>query len=371
MNSYEENGGIYLKEQLKVVNVLYFEPRIIRKSKPGTHTYMSFEKAFEKIRSKYQKIREINDEIKVIKKDIKDIEQHLINVEEIDVVTSDRLRKLHESVKIKIKKRDSKLVYSYAGEAARLSTISIDDDGYYHILFERLYTNDLPIVTEIDGESEAINIEKNEFIGHQANVLYDYKNSIFMIQRNRNSLGPKAIEEILRSILSDSYKLSDPEIASFHLGLLMDDNARQNALKKDIFKKFHIEVIQDSKNDILGVVLPGAPSEEIESIEITLKGKKDKKSSIPKDVTVELIAKYVDDPDTKKLDIKGKDHEDSPVEPVDLLNQKLITKLKFLLDATKHLRPDSVFEEMKSAYIDKEIGTQSKILNRRRGINKK
>src|SRR5690625_3566053 len=68
-------------------------------------------------------------------------------------------------------KTDYKIIYTYNDEPALLTDISFDV-GYqvYHLVFERLVYN-VPNRTSIYGDSEAIILADNEYIGHEVSVI--------------------------------------------------------------------------------------------------------------------------------------------------------------------------------------------------------
>src|SRR5699024_11023389 len=130
-----------------------------------------------------------------------------------------------------------KIIYAYNNEPARLSEVSVDSDSqYYHLVFERL-DYQLPNRTTLHGESEALDLEDDEYIGIDVNVLYDSENHIFMIQRNRSSLGPSGIEIFLRTIINGYVGQIDGE---FNLAMVSDTTAKRRAFNQNAYRKVHL-----------------------------------------------------------------------------------------------------------------------------------
>lgn len=51
--------------------------------------------------------------------------------------------------------------------------------------------------TTIYGESIDVDLEENEYIGHEVSILYDPFHHTMLIQRNISSLSPSGIERFL------------------------------------------------------------------------------------------------------------------------------------------------------------------------------
>jgi hypothetical protein len=118
---------------------------------------------------------------------------------------------------------------AYKQEKARMESYAYDSNtGFWDIYFGRLRDFNQPYLAREDGPSEPIDLDDDEYIGENVSAIYDEDHHILMLQRNRYSLGPSAIEEYLNYFHSDGneeiflrpIRLTDPRgkvnSAAFH-----------------------------------------------------------------------------------------------------------------------------------------------------------
>lgn len=258
----------------------------------------------------------------------------------------EQIRTEYQKAKVKIKAGleplDYKIVYKYYDEPARLSEVNIDiDNEYYHLVFERL-GYELPKKTTLHGESEVIDLDDDEYIGIDVNVLYDPVHHIFMIQRNRNSLGPTGIEMFLKTIIKSYVGKINGE---FSLPIVSDPTAKKRAFNQYAYRKLHIKVTGLKANGLVEKFWPTG-DKNVESVEITFNSSTNRNSKIDDDFVKGLLEEYVDDADVQKLQIRAREKEDSLVEPIDLIDHKLQTFINFNFKKDRQLNPVSVFEKM-------------------------
>ncbi|MCJ8007270.1 DUF6731 family protein [Lederbergia wuyishanensis] len=103
-----------------------------------------------------------------------------------------------------------------------------------------------------------------------------------------------------------------------------------------------------------------------ESIEITFNSNSRRAVEIDSDFAVELLEEYIDDPDVQRLRIRSREHEESAVEPIDLINHKLEASTTFNLETDRQLNSIRVFEDMVNLYnVDAHGGFRYRILRMR------
>ncbi|MGF0471170.1 DUF6731 family protein [Lysinibacillus fusiformis] len=245
---------------------------------------------------------------------------------------------------------EQKLVYSYQGEPAKLADVRVDENNFYHLTFERLLNYQLPIKTTLHGESDVIDIEENEFVGHEVSVLYDPIEHVMMVQRNRDSLGPTAISEFLNSIVEES------ELASnAFLSVITDREARHRGFNQNKYKKLQVKVSGMEAQNLLRRLLDGAP-QGVETVELIVSSGRGRESEIENESIHPILERYVGNDDVQKLKVSGKYEEYSNVEPVDLLNQKLETFVDLDYREHRYFNPISVYEKMLGKYIHEDGG---------------
>lgn len=249
----------------------------------------------------------------------------------------------------------NKRVYTYNNEPARLSQITIDvDTGYYHLTFDRL-SYVLPNKTTLHGDSETIDLETDEFIGHEATVLYDPQNHILMIQRNRDSLAPSAIGAFLESLVMEA-GVAD----NFSLAIITENNARRRALNQNAYRKITTKIVGAKAEGLMERLFGG--NSDVASIEISFNSKQTKDGQISQEFARAILEEYLDDNDVERLRIRAREQEESPVEPIDLINHKLEASQIVDLRTDRQLSTHKVFDYMVTLYDGEDGGYKNRIL---------
>lgn len=99
---------------------------------------------------------------------------------------------------------------TYKQEQARLETFNYNpDSGYlWDMYFGRLRDFNIPSRAFVNSPSEPIDLDDDEYIGENVSAIYDENHYIIMIQRNRYSLGPSAIEEYINTFVYDDEEIN-------------------------------------------------------------------------------------------------------------------------------------------------------------------
>jgi hypothetical protein len=248
-----------------------------------------------------------------------------------------------------------KRVYTYNSEPARLSQINIDyNTQYYHLTFERLNYS-LPNKTTLHGDSEMLDLENDEYIGHEATVLYDSQNHILKIQRNRDSLGPSAISAFIQSLVIEAGAANN-----FYAAMITDNTAKRRAFNQSAYRKITTKVVGTKANGILERLFDRNPG--VASIEISFNSKPVKNAEIDQDFSIELLEDFVDDPEVERLRIRAREYEESPVEPIDLINHKMEASQTVDLRTERQLSTYKIFDYMVELYDTVDGGYKNKII---------
>lgn len=279
----------------------------------------------------------------------------IINEENKEVLFSfeeifERIKNEYRTAKSKIESgigpKEYKLVYQYNNEPARLAEVNLNDKNqYFHLVFERL-DYQVPNRTTLHGESEALDLDDDEWIGLDVNVLYDANNHIFMIQRNRSSLGPSAIEMFLKTIINTYV---GQEHTNFNLPMVTDKSAKKRAFKQNAYRKVHLRVTGLKANGIVEKFYKDG-NKNVDSVEITFNSSISRNAKIDEEFAKSILQEYIDDPDVNKLQIRSREKEDSLVEPIDLIDHKLQTYIDFEFGESRQLDSVIVFRSMIDRY---------------------
>ncbi|MDW8570542.1 DUF6731 family protein [Staphylococcus shinii] len=242
---------------------------------------------------------------------------------------------------------DYKIVKNYNFDPIRIKSITPpQENGYYHIIMERLDDTRLQKTT-VFGESIDVDLDDNEYIGHEISVLYDPFNNTMLIQRNISSLSPSGIEKFFESVLFDYIG----EYCNFTLVPAIDRNAYNKAENSNIFRQFAIKVKGNQVDDLI----KGLSSNSIngaEHIEIIISTNKSKKEELDKDETKKLLNDWANDTCVEKLSVKVKENYESKIEEIDLIRQAIKRSLIYEYREAGELNAQNIFLDMVRIYRD-------------------
>lgn len=237
-----------------------------------------------------------------------------------------------------------KEVASYDNDPIRLRSINIDNFGYYHIVFERL-DGSTYYKTTIYGDTEDLDLDEDEYIGHEVSILYDPNQNVMLIQRNISSLSPTGIERFIRQLYFDYYE----EDIYFKLVSAVDDNATDSALNKEIYRQVALKVNKNSTKDLI-VGITEDDYEGVETVEIIITAKNNNKSQLNTDTTQNILKKWVNDTSVEKLSVRAREGENMPIEDIDLIKQNLKRSLVYRYEQARELDAERVYEDMRNIY---------------------
>lgn len=252
---------------------------------------------------------------------------------------------------------NERYTFEIAGEKYKLERLKLPNDSepYYHLVVEELRDFNFPSKTKLFGESQELGLADDEFLGEKMSALYDYKNAVFMLQVNRNSISTNKFEHFLSALLEEleysGYDLRLPVIIqadaervakSFtgykHVAIKMGENSSPSA---------NFDLISAIKNAI-----SASKDSNLFDVEISLTAKKDKSSTgeyLPDSIVNEVMSISRDG--VKKLNVRGRNLDDK-IETVDLISNKLMEIIHFQYDENRTLNPASVFSEMSVRYTE-------------------
>lgn len=254
------------------------------------------------------------------------------------------------------KEKLQKYMYTdeYMSDKVKLSSIWKDPDTtYYHIVFERLdYL--LPEISKEFGESRRIDAEENEFIGHKISCLYDATLHCLVIQRNISSLGTKAIQQFINTLL----QLNDDIF--IRLDVITEDNMTKKALRQSSYRSIALKVNRDKAKHFIKNTfqkdLSGAYSIEIK---IVAENKRDAElddedvksiiNEFSADLKDEVSKEYID-----KLVIRAREEEEDSIQDLDLIKQKIQAIIKVEISEERTLSHVSLYEKMVDFYRNQE-----------------
>lgn len=98
----------------------------------------------------------------------------------------------------------------YKQEQARMEQFSFmgHTQNLWDMYFTRLRDFNLPSKAKRNTKSIPVNLDDDEYIGENVSAIYDQSCNIIMIQRNRYSLGPAAIEEYFNQFCDSTEEIN-------------------------------------------------------------------------------------------------------------------------------------------------------------------
>ncbi|MGE7881704.1 DUF6731 family protein [Bacillus sp. NPDC094077] len=139
----------------------------------------------------------------------------------------------------------------YKQEKARLDEIGLagKSDTLWSLYFSRLRDFNLPNRAKKNGPSKPVDLDDDEYLGENVSAIYDEVSNILMIQRNRNSLGPSAIESYFNQFLQ-----GNDEIVFRPIPI---KNARTRIKEAQYVRKLKIKFadVKKAENEVSGISL--------------------------------------------------------------------------------------------------------------------
>ncbi|MGQ7518530.1 DUF6731 family protein [Streptococcus suis] len=270
--------------------------------------------------------------------------------EQIDLST------VFDEVALKYRDSPDRYTFQLSDDKYKLERLTPPNDmePYYHLVVEELRDFNFPSKTRLNGESQDLGLEEDEFLGEKMSALYDSENALFMLQVNRNSISTNKFELFLSTLLDElNYK------CDIRLPVIIQSDAERVARSFTGYKHVAIKMGQDTKPtdnfDLISIIQNAISSDKdsnLFDIEISLTAKKDKNKNgeyLPDSIVREVMS--IDRNGVKKLNVRGRNYDDR-LETVDLISNKLMEVIHFQYDEKRTLNPVSVFSEMSLRYSD-------------------
>lgn len=241
-----------------------------------------------------------------------------------------------------------KVVKNYNFDPIRIKKIEPpNENGYYHIVMERLDDTRYQKTT-IYGNSIDIDLEQNEYIGHEISILYDPANNAMLIQRNISSLSPSGIEKYIDSVLFDYYE----ELMNFKLVPAIDQEAFRKARNSYTFKQLVLKVKGDISNGLLTGLIGNRNYEGMNTVEITITTDHSWDAKLDSSITGNLLDNWIDEESVEKLKVRAIENEFSNIETVDLLKQNIKRSIIYEYREAGELNANNIFLDMLRIYRD-------------------
>lgn len=251
--------------------------------------------------------------------------------------------------------RPTETTYNYNGEDARLQRIEKNtDDPFWKMQFLRIRKDILPGIANDEGDYNQLDLEDDEWIGEEVAVLYDESRYVLMLQRNRNSLSVSGLEKYF------NYVLNDPTYIIRFKPIPLPENYRtisSNELFRKVTINFtntaHLDELLPQGSSLLNVI-KSANSFGAINVSLTLSvGRGATKDRTLNANEIMQLSHLVDIEGFTKLEVCKKQHEDTKVEVVDLIQGKLSDEEKMEYSRENPIEYSRVIRVMLNKYNDR------------------
>lgn len=242
--------------------------------------------------------------------------------------------------------------YEYNNEIARIANLYFYEDiNCYHLTFERLRDFNLPVKSSFERESEVIELEEDEYIGEEVSLLYDITNCVCIIQRNKDSLSPTALEIFLR----DLYSTYTNRHTNLELNPILEENTLQYVLDSSQIRKINVRIDNLGQEveyeDDLSNITEEVTRYEAASLEFTLSVGREKDNEMNPHFAKRLVRALIGRRNVSRAQVYVREDENSNVEKYDLIEHKMHSIATFNYRENRTIRPDAVFRKMREIYI--------------------
>jgi len=237
---------------------------------------------------------------------------------------NDKLFHLEKLIVKASKLRIQERTYKYYQEDARLDQFEYNKlDDYWHLNFIRLRQTKIPSTAKKDAVAEPMKLAEDEYIGEDVTAVYDCKNHILALQRNRDSLSSNGLEEYLT-------QLYDSDTQGIYLRPILATNIDIRLEKAKIYKKLTLRFAcaknkkrKNINKSSFSCLLEYFDSFDPQVATVTMSLGHIKKGSLDAETikeTLKSIEKTEDLVTGAELNIKNS--EIDPVETIDLFSMK-------------------------------------------------
>jgi hypothetical protein len=245
--------------------------------------------------------------------------------------------------------------YSYRQEQSRLEDCYWDDElGFYFLHFLRMRETNIPSKAKATAAVEPLELEDDEYIGEEVSALYDERNHVLMLQRNKYSLGPEGIEEYLNLVWAK-------ENAMIYLRPISPPNAFDLARRAAEYRKINIrfadiknlreETILDKFKSPLGKILNTFEDYQGLNAQVIITVGNVKGSSLDEKTITDTLDDIENNSEYfSRAEIAKKDDEDARVELIDLFAHKAHDFGTFRMERRETLSHFSIAKEMWTIY---------------------
>lgn len=238
----------------------------------------------------------------------------------------------------------------YKQEKARLEEISLvgDYDYLWSLYFTRLRDFNLPSKAKENAPAQPFDLEDDEFIGENVSAIYDETHHILMLQRNKYSLGPAAVEDYLNNFVNQEEEV--------FLRPIPVKNSRRRIREAEYIRKLRIKFadVKDAEEKVKGASLKGwlKTFNDYDSVtgEILITAGRKKKASLGGNLTGLIEEVYNNEDLITKAEVSVKKTDLADTEIIDLFETNAHDITTFSVPTRTILHHETVVLRMQELY---------------------
>ncbi len=235
----------------------------------------------------------------------------------------------------------------------------INDFDLWYLNFLRLRDHIIPSSATLTTVAEPIILADDEYIGEDVVALYDHDNYILAVQRNRFSIGPSGIEQYFNFMWHQRNNNAQEVIYLRPIGGI---DALERALHKDTYRKLSIRFADIQPDHLIGAeqsnlrgLLNIFSSYQGLNAEVIISTGRSREGLHAE--TVQDSLREIDQNRRffSKVELIARDVDDTQVEAIDLLEDKLCDIAVFKLEDREILRNSMIADEIFRLYIERRL----------------
>lgn len=244
--------------------------------------------------------------------------------------------------------------YNMGNEKIRIQELKKVGE-YWEILVLKLRDEVMPGIADDSGNYSIEILEDGKYYCESTTMLYDPENSVLVLQKNRYGLQASNVEILLNLINVDNkIKIILKPIINKNKIKLLDNGHAYRSLEIGIVNNMEEEVIEDSTG-IMGVLNNFQKYKgNVVSIRIGYNKKSKKNESLDSNLVIDTINELYGNIHVNKLKTSIKFNEDTKVETIDLLDDRIYDYETLTYCKENPITHDRIISVLRNLYKNKK-----------------
>lgn len=234
---------------------------------------------------------------------------------------------------------------------ARVEEYKYDETADVHgVCFVHMRGENLPSKVGEGRAQEDLDLEEDEYIGEDMYILYDRKTNIFMMQVNRIAMTISRIAEFINKTREQDGK----KVGFIPVTRKMTKNEMRQKKVRTI--EISCDTIQDTdkmRNNTLKKICDGISRIGCNTYSMKFSVGRIRNAELSPDESQSMIDDIINrSVSVNSAKVTFADQNTGEIEYVDLVQNKLMSRLEFKVSGKERLQMDIVFDKMKKEYME-------------------